>query len=151
MQKYIDVTRALQNYSSFDSRWARIQKDFNEFGEHLDNLEKLEIKNIETKRHINERRIDISAYGREFSAQLFAVVVGEQIRGTVKFYERLSNGETREVSGFRVDSGYIHDIEGTNPPIPTYDSSSTQMKYWINLIDLGLSLEPQLSKVTSTI
>jgi hypothetical protein len=149
MQKYNDVNRAVQNYSIFDSRWTRIQKDFNEFCEPLDNLQGVGIKGVTVERHTGERRVDISAYGREFSAQLFAVVAGEQLRGTVKFYECIHDGETREVSEFRVDSGYIHDLNGNNPPIPTYDSSSTQLKYWINLLDVGLSLEPELSKKIS--
>lgn len=141
MQKYTDTNRAIHNYSLFGRRWAKINKDFEEFTSHLNNLQPSGITGITVAHVPDKQRVDVSAYGREFSAQLYAVVDAEYIYGLVKFYERTNTDQTREVTRFIVDGGMIQDVDRTNY-IPSYDSSSIQLRYWINLIDAALSITP---------
>lgn len=143
MPKYTDINRAVQNYISFGNRWERIQKDFNEFSEHIDNLEKLGIKGIVITRPEDKKRIEISAYGRNFSVQLFPQVVEESIRGFAIFFENLPDGSTRDIKKFAVDGGYISELDQSDT-LPAYDATSLQLRYWLNLIDFALSSEPQL-------
>ena len=148
MSKYTDVNKAVQNYAAFGNRWERVRRDFDAFCEHLDNLEGAGVKGIKITRNENELHLNINAYGRKFAVQLLPQVTGESMRGYAIFFELLFDNSTRTIKKFVVDGGgFISDPDQTNS-LPAYDASSLQLKYWINLIDLALTLEPTLSNNT---
>lgn len=142
MAKYTDVHQAVHNYSFFGARWEKIKKEFETFYEHLDYLERSGVKGITIVRSENIQQFDIVAYNRTFSVQLHPQVVDTNIRGVAIFFEKLSDTQIHIIKKFMVDGGgFIADLDSTNS-LPAYDGSSLQLKYWINLIDAALSMEP---------
>lgn len=138
MELYDDVRAAVNDFSGFQWRWAKIRNGFEEFFGNF-NPETLQISSVSTEFDALAGTCAIDALGRKFVATLTPLLLSNKaLVGNVEFVEVVKEKRILVERFLITPQQDVMTVAGETL-MPTSDYSSDQTRHILNLLLQGLS------------